>query len=128
MDKEPAFSDEEGSVSYARVLVVEDHEPFRRFVGSTLRTRPELRVICDVSDGLAAVQKAEELQPDLIVLDIGLPALNGIEAARRIRKLVPACKILFLSQETSVDIVHEAISLGALGYVVKAQAGSELLA
>jgi len=74
------------------------------------------------------VQKAEELQPDLIVLDIGLPTLNGMEAARRIRKLAPESKIIFLSQESSADVVHEALSLGALGYVVKAHAGSELLA
>jgi hypothetical protein len=74
------------------------------------------------------VQKAEELNPDLILLDIGLPTLNGIEAARRIRKLVPKAKILFLSQESSADIVKEVLNLGARGYVVKTQAGSELLA
>ena len=111
-----------------RVLVVEDNEPFRRFVCSTLKKRPELQVICEVSGGLEAVQKAEELQPDLIVLDIGIPTLNGIEAARRIRKLAPECKILFLSQESSVDVVQEALGLGALGYVVKSHAGIELLA
>jgi DNA-binding NarL/FixJ family response regulator len=81
-----------------------------------------------VSDGLEAVQKAEELKPDLIVLDIGLPTLNGIEVARQIRRLVPDSKILFLSQESSADVVREALSLGALGYVVKAHAGTELLA
>jgi ActR/RegA family two-component response regulator len=81
-----------------------------------------------VSDGLEAVRKAEELQPDLVVLDIGLPSLNGIEAARRIRRLSPSSKILFLSQESASDVVHEALSLGALGYVVKAHAGKELLA
>ena len=75
-----------------RVLVVEDNEPFRRFVCATLRTKPELQIVCEVSDGLEAVQKAEELQPALIVLDIGLPGLNGIEAARRIRKISPNSK------------------------------------
>jgi DNA-binding NarL/FixJ family response regulator len=115
-------------MSAVRVLVVEDYEPFLRFIHSTLEQRPELQVICEVSDGLEAVQKAEELQPDLIVLDIGLPTLNGIEAARRIRKLSPESKILFVSQESSTDVVQEALSLGALGYVVKARAGSELLA
>jgi DNA-binding NarL/FixJ family response regulator len=110
-----------------RVIVVEDYEPFRRFVCSTLRQRPELQVICDVSDGLEAVQKAEELRPDLVVLDLGLPTLNGMEVARRIRKLSPASKILFLSQEDSADIVQEALCSGAQGYVVKADAGSELL-
>jgi DNA-binding NarL/FixJ family response regulator len=64
----------------------------------------------------------------LIVLDIGLPTLNGIEAARQIRKLAPESKIIFLSQESSADVVQEALSLGVLGYVVKAHAGSELLA
>jgi DNA-binding NarL/FixJ family response regulator len=108
-------------------LVVDDFEPFRRFVASTLQKRPELHILCEVSDGLEAVQKAEELQPDLIVLDIGLPTLTGIEAARRIRKLSPESKILFLSQESSADAVQEALGLGALGYVVKVQAGSELL-
>jgi DNA-binding NarL/FixJ family response regulator len=93
-----------------------------------LETRPELQVIGRVSDGLEAVHKAEKLQPDLIVLDIGLPSLNGIEAARQIRELSPNSKILFLSQESSADIVEEALRLGALGYVVKAHAGSELLA
>jgi DNA-binding response OmpR family regulator len=107
---------------------VEDFERFRRFITSTLQKRPGVRVICEVSDGLEAVQRAQELQPDLIVLDIGLPTLNGIEAARRIRKLSPESKILFLSQESSVDAVQEALSLGAQGYVVKAHAGSELLA
>ncbi len=77
---------------------------------------------------LAAVQKAEELQPDLIVLDIGLPGLNGIEAARRIHVFSAESKILFLSLESSVDVVQEALRSGALGYVVKAHAESELLA
>ena len=111
-----------------RVLVVDDYEPFRRFVCSTLGRRPDLQVIGEASDGLEAIQKAEELQPDLIVLDIGLPALNGIEAARRIRKLSPESKILFVSQESCADAVQEALSLGAAGYVFKTQAGSELLA
>jgi DNA-binding NarL/FixJ family response regulator len=107
---------------------VEDHEQFRRFICSTLEKAPELQVVAIVSDGLAAVQKAEELQPDLILLDIGLPNLNGIEAARRIRKVSTESKIVFISQESSADVVQEALALGALGYVVKAHAGSELLA
>jgi DNA-binding NarL/FixJ family response regulator len=115
-------------VPLIRVLVVEDFEPFRRFICSTLEKKSELQVVCEVSDGLEAVQKAEELQPDLILLDIGLPTLNGIEAARQIRKLAPEAKIIFVSQESSADVVQEALSLGALGYVVKTHAGSELLA
>jgi DNA-binding NarL/FixJ family response regulator len=108
------------------VLVVDDFEPFRSFVCSLLKRNPEVQVICEVSDGLEAVQKAAELNPDLILLDIGLPTLTGIEAARQIRQLVPNAKILFLTQESSDDVVREALDLGAQGYVVKARAGTEL--
>ena len=114
-------------MGFVRVVVVEDHEQFRRLICSTLGKVPELQIVAEVSDGLAAVQKAEELQPDLVLLDIGLPILNGIEAARRIRKLSPQSKILFVSQESSADMVREALGTGALGYVVKPDAGSELL-
>jgi DNA-binding NarL/FixJ family response regulator len=116
------------ATSTVRVLVVDDYEPFRRFVCLALEKRSEWQIIAEASDGLEAVQKAEELQPDLIVLDIGLPLLNGIEAARRIGKLCPQCKILFLTQESSAEVVREAFSLGALGYVVKSHAGGELVA
>ncbi len=118
----------ENLLSSIRILVADDYEGWRSRVCLLLRARSEFQVICEASDGLEAVRRAEELKPDLIVLDIGLPTLNGIEAARRIRKLVPKSKILFLSQESSADIVQECLRLGALGYVVKARAGTELLA
>jgi DNA-binding NarL/FixJ family response regulator len=118
----------DGSGSRTRVLVVDDNEPFRQFACSTLGKRGDLQVVGEASDGLEAVQKAVELQPGLIVLDIGLPSLNGLEAARRIRKLSPGSKILFLSQESSAEVVQEALCLGALGYVIKSHAGSQLLA
>lgn len=110
-----------------RILVVDDYEPFRRFIRSTLEQRPGLQVIGEASDGLQGVQQSEELQPDLIILDLGLPKLNGIESARQMRKCSPASKILIVSQESSADIAHEAFNAGVLGYVVKAYAGSELL-
>jgi CheY-like chemotaxis protein len=91
-----------------------------------VKKKPEMQVICEVADGLEAVHKAVELNPDLILLDIGLPTLNGIEAARRIRKLAPNAEIIFLTQESSHDMVQEALGLGARGYVVKARAGTEL--
>jgi DNA-binding NarL/FixJ family response regulator len=119
--------DEAQSVSRVRFLVVDDFEPYRRFVCSSLGQRPDLQVIGEVSDGLEAVQKAVELQPDLIVLDIGLPKLNGIEAARRIRQLSPSSKIIFLSQHHDLDIVRAALSTGALGYVRKTDVQDELL-
>ena len=111
-----------------RILVVDDYVQLRKFVRATVESRPEFQVIAEASDGLQAVCKAAELQPDLIVLDIGLPTLNGIEAARRIRKLCPKSKILFVSQESAADVVQEALALGALGYVIKAHAGTDLLA
>src|SRR5260221_12448761 len=113
--------------SSQRVLVVEDFEPFRRFVCWMLRKNPELQVIGEVSDGMEAVRKSEALQPDLILLDIALPSLNGIEAARRIRKLAPEARIIFVSQEHSAEIAQEAFRSGALGYVVKWRAGVDLL-
>ena len=111
-----------------RVLVVDDYEPFRHFVCSTLGKRPGFLIVDEASDGLEGVVKAEELKPDLIVLDIGLPTLNGIEAARRIRKVAPESKIIFLTQESSADLVQEALRLGARGYVVKTSVASDLLA
>lgn len=114
-------------MSSVRVLIVEDFAPSRQLVCSTLKKRPELQIVCEVSDGFEAVQKADELQPDLILMDVGLPTLNGIEAARRIRKLSPESKILFVSQESSADVVQEAFRLGALGYVVKTRVAGDLL-
>src|SRR5215831_14772693 len=110
----------------SKILVVEDYEQFRRFVCSLLQQRPEFQ-IRQASDGLEAVQKAEELQPDLILLDIGLPGLNGFEVARRVRKLSPAAKIVFVSQESSSDVAREAFGLGGWAYVQKVFTGSELL-
>ena len=106
---------------------MDDFEPYRKFVSSLLHERPDLQVICEVSDGLQAVEKAQQLQPDLILMDIGLPGINGIEAARRIRTLVPHSKIIFLTQESSPEVVQEAISLGASGYVLKIEAETDLL-
>ena len=110
-----------------RVLVVDDHEPWLRFVRLALLARQELEVIGQCTDGPAAVQKAEELQPDLVLLDIGLPALNGIEVARRIREISPTSKILFVSENRSLDIAEEALEAGGGGYVVKSDAAKELL-
>jgi CheY-like chemotaxis protein len=87
-----------------------------------------MQIICEVEDGPEAVQKAGALQLEVVLLDIGLPRLNGIEAARQIRNLSPKSKILFVSQESSADIVQAALETGAKGYVVKADAGRELIA
>jgi len=109
-----------------RILVVDDFPPWRQSVRSLLTRHAELRIVGEVSDGLEAVQKAEELHPDLILLDIGLPSLNGIEAAKRIHRDASGAAILFLSQNHDADVVEAALSSGAKGYVLKADAGSEL--
>jgi DNA-binding NarL/FixJ family response regulator len=113
--------------STIRVLVVDGYEPWCRFVCSTLREQPEFRVVDTVSDGLEAVEKARQLQPDLVLLDIGLPTLNGIAVARRVRVVSPLSKILFVSLERSWDLAKEALRTGALGYIVKSDAARELL-
>jgi len=110
-----------------RILVVEDHKLFRRVICSILRPRSEFQIVGEASDGLEAVREAESLQPDLILLDIGLPRLSGLEAAKLIRKLAPQAKILFVSQESSFDVVQESLRLGGLGYVQKARTESDLL-
>ena len=109
-----------------RVLVVDDYEPWRCWMRLMLQKHPELRVVGEASDGLEAVQKAEELQPDLIVLDIGLPGVNGIEASSRIKKVAPNAKILFASQNQDADVVHAVLNNGAHGFILKAHARSEL--
>ncbi len=114
-------------MSSLRVLVVEDFVPFWQVIRSTLAERPNVQVIGEVADGLEAVQKAELLEPDLVLLDIGLPTLNGIEAARQIRKRAPDSKIIFVSQESSWDVVQEALNLGAWGYVLKERTANDLL-
>jgi DNA-binding NarL/FixJ family response regulator len=108
-----------------RILVVDDSAPWRRFVSTIAQKEPGWHVVGEVSDGLEAVQKAEELTPDVILLDIGLPTLNGIEATRQIRKVAPNSKILFVSAYDDLDIVEGALNTGASGYVVKAN-GAEL--
>jgi DNA-binding NarL/FixJ family response regulator len=115
------------ATSLVRVLVIDDYETWRHFLLSELQKRPELQVIGQVSDGLEAVHVAQKLKPDLILLDIGLLTLNGIEAARRIREVSPNSKILFVSENRSSDIAEEALRVGGSGYVVKTDAPGELL-
>jgi DNA-binding NarL/FixJ family response regulator len=110
-----------------RVLIVEDYEPMRRYIASKVKGQPQLRIVGEVSDGIDAVQKAEELQPDLILMDVGLPTLDGIEATRRIQKVSPKSKILFVTENRSLDIAEEALRSGGLGYVLKSDAGRDLL-
>jgi DNA-binding NarL/FixJ family response regulator len=110
-----------------RILLADDYKDWRRQVRLLFQARPEWQVIAEAADGSEVIQKAEELKPDLIVLDIGLPKLNGIEAARQIRQLSPSSKIIFLSQNNDLDVVRAALGAGGLGYVYKTDARSDLL-
>jgi len=110
-----------------KILMVDDYEPWRRLVRSVLQKEPTIELVGETADGLEAVHKVEQLQPDLILLDIGLPRLNGIEAARRICQCAPKSKILFFSENRLRDIAQAALATGARGYVLKSDAASELL-
>ncbi len=111
-----------------RILVADDFAPWRRFVSSMILLKePEWHITGEVEDGFEAVKKAKELMPDLILMDIGLDKLSGIEAARQIRRIAPDLKILFLSAFDSIEVVEEAFDSGGSGYVVKLDAASELM-
>jgi DNA-binding NarL/FixJ family response regulator len=112
-------------VAHCKILIVDDHQSFRQFTRS--QVEPEFQVVGEASDGLEALQKANELQPDLVLLDIGLPQVNGLETAKRLRISVPDAKILFLSVESDPDVIQEALKLGK-GYVHKARAQRDLRA
>lgn len=111
----------------AKILLADDFEPWRRFVVSLLQKRPEWQVICEVSDGRQAVQRTKELRPDLVLLDISLPTLNGIEAARLIRTCAPETKILFVSVYDTFDFAAAAFRAGGQGYVIKSRGTNDLL-
>lgn len=111
-----------------RILIVEDHEGWRSYVASVLQKNPRYELLGEVADGLEAVHMAERLQPDLVVLDIGLPGLNGIEAARQIRARAPDVKILFLSEQRAPEVAEAALGTGAQGYVLKSDAADDLVA
>jgi CheY-like chemotaxis protein len=116
----------EDSAKRLRVLLVDDSEPYRRATWSVLSGLPSLELAGEAADGLEAVKKAEELKPDLILMDISLSGINGIEAATRIRKLAPDSRIVFLSQYDDPDVVRAVLQTGALGYIFKVDSGKDL--
>jgi DNA-binding NarL/FixJ family response regulator len=115
-----------GSKSTRRVLVVDDYKPWRDCICSLLQTKPEFRVVAELADGLEAVQEVKDLKPDLVLLDIGLPTLNGLEVAERIRQVSPDSQIIFLTVDCDRDVVRAALSAGAQGYVLKTDVVREL--
>ena len=117
----------DNSTSIVRVLVVDDFERWRRYLCATMREIPEIQVVGEAADGLEAIQKMETVRPDLVLLDIGLPQLNGIEVARRLRRISPECQIIFFSENRSLDVREEAFRAGGMAYVVKSESPSELI-
>ncbi|MFZ0311680.1 MAG: response regulator transcription factor [Candidatus Korobacteraceae bacterium] len=114
-------------MALTRILLVDDCEAWRRMVITQLKSYSDWQVISEATDGVEALQKTRELQPDLILLDIGLPKLNGIEAARQICAIVPPPKILFLTAIPDADAMREALGIGAQGYILKSDAARDLL-
>ena len=110
-----------------RVLIVDDYDPWRRFVALALGARSDVQIVGEAQNALTAIQKNLELNPDVVILDIGLPELSGIDVAREILKVSPKTKILFLTEQTSHETVREALKTGANAYVVKSGAARDLL-
>lgn len=117
-----------GEMASIRVVVVDDHEIARRGIRSVLAGNSDLEIVAEVRDGEEAVERVQAIEPDIILLDISLPGMSGIEAARNIRKVSPACRIIFVSQHDSLLLAKDALLAGASAYVVKSDAGRDLLA
>lgn len=113
-------------LSTLRILVADDSAIWREYVRSLLHHEHAYQVV-EASNGPQAVQRAAEVQPQIVVLDIGMPVLNGIEAAKLIRKLSPQSRIVFFTQNDDAEIKSVALATGAVAYVVKDDAASELL-
>jgi DNA-binding NarL/FixJ family response regulator len=111
----------------SRILVVDDYKPWRHKICSLLKTKPEFRIVAECWNGADAVERAGELKPNLITMDVGIPELNGIEAAVRVAEVSPSSKILFISGNTEPEVVLAAIDAGASGYLDKMRVGTELL-
>ena len=113
--------------SSLRILVADSFEPWRRYVSSVLEQDQSLLIVGVASDGLEAVQKAIELAPDLVLLSVALPKLNGIETVKKISQAAPGVKLLFATQMVDADVMAEALRNGAHGYLWKMNAQGELL-
>ena len=114
-------------MTQTRVLLVDDNEAWLSVLAGILQPFPQWIIIGEARDGLEAVQKSKRLQPDVIVMDVGLPHLNGFDAARQIRILARRSRILFLGELASAEAAAVALIMGASGYILKSEAAVELL-
>ena len=114
-------------MSKVRILMAEDTDLWREFVSTMLRNEPSFEIICEVLDGRKAIQMAERLQPTITLLDVGLPQINGIDAAGQIRNLAPKTRIVFLSEQRDVESIQAALDAGC-AYVLKSDAAKDLVA
>ena len=110
-----------------RLLIVDDHEVVRRGVRSLLLEHSDCDVCGEAVDGQDALEKARELKPDVIVMDVSMPRLNGLEATRQVRNMLPDCEVLILSQHENPEMARQALKAGARGYVVKGSISKDLL-
>ena len=110
-----------------RVLIVDDHEQVRRGIRFLLHNQENCEVSGEAVDGQDAITKVQQLRPDVVIMDISMPNLNGLEATRRVTNLLPSCAVLILSQHDSAEMVRQALRAGARGYVVKSSVGRDLL-
>jgi DNA-binding NarL/FixJ family response regulator len=115
-------------LSVLRILIADDHEVARKGIRSLLESHPEWEVCAEASDGREAVEYASRLKPDIFLLDIGMPNLNGLDAARQILAMTPDARILILTVHDSEQMVREVLAVGACGFLLKSDAGRDLLA
>ena len=114
-------------MSELRILIADDHELIRRGVRTLLEAEPGWKVVAEASDGQEAFEKAKETKPEIVVLDIGMPRLSGLEAARRLKRIFPQIKVLMLTMHDSERLAWEVLNAGALGYVTKSDTARDLV-
>ena len=111
----------------ARILIADDHDIVRRGLRALVQEEPSWQIVADVQDGRSAVVKSQELKPDIAILDIGMPSLNGLDATKQIVKVNPNTKVLILTMHDSEQLIQNVLNAGARGYLMKSDAGRDLV-